>query len=141
MKKNTAIVAWFLLLHCAATKAVAQFNGDTQIGREVAIARHLQDGEEYAVSVPRLVEHGKKLFTAVWTEQEGGGRPLTKGTGAPLSDPARPLVFPRNFNRLSAPDANSCAGCHSQPYGIAGGGGDILANVFVLRQRFDFMTL
>src|SRR5437867_7013482 len=112
----------------------------TPIGREVAIQRHLQDGEEYQVSLPQLVEHGKKLFTAVWTDQEGGGRPLTKGTGAPLKDPTQPLIFPRNFNRLSAPDANSCAGCHAQPFGIPGGGGDIVANVFVLAQRFDFAT-
>jgi hypothetical protein len=47
-------------------------------------------------------------------------------------------LFPRNFNRLSAPDANSCAGCHAQPR--VGGGGDIVTNVFVLGQRFDFAT-
>ena len=61
-----------------------------------------------------------------------------KGTGAVLSDPNSPLLFPRNFNRISAPDANSCFGCHSQPR--AGGGGDVVANVFVLGQRFDFAT-
>jgi hypothetical protein len=110
------------------------------IGREVAIPRHLQDGEEFSVQLRELLAHGQKLFTAVWTIEEGGGRPLTKGTGAKLSDPASPLEFPRNFNRISAPDANSCAGCHNQPFGTAGGGGDIVANVFVLGQRFDFAT-
>jgi hypothetical protein len=65
---------------------------------------------------------------------------LTKGTGAPLSDPTDPLVFPRNFNRLSAMDANSCAGCHNAPFSIAGGGGDFVTSVFVLGQRFDFVT-
>jgi hypothetical protein len=50
------------------------------------------------------------------------------------------LEFPRNFNRISAPDANSCAGCHNIPFGVPGGGGDIVANVFVLGQRFDFAT-
>jgi mono/diheme cytochrome c family protein len=69
------------------------------------------------------------------------GRPLTKGTGAPLSDFQDPLLFPRNFNRVSAPDANSCGGCHNAPFGIAGGGGDFVANVFVLAQRFDFATM
>jgi len=112
----------------------------SDIGREVAVPRHLQDGEEYALSIRALNEHGRLLFTAVWTIQEGGGRPLTKGTGSPLSDPGSPLLFPRNFNRLSAPDSNSCAGCHNQPFGIPGGGGDIVANVFVLGQRFDFAT-
>src|SRR5262245_47746299 len=73
------------------------------IGREVSIPRHLQDGEEFSTPVPALVEYGRKLFAAVWTLQEGGGRPLTKGTGNPLSDPSAPLVFPRDFNRISAP--------------------------------------
>ena len=110
------------------------------VGREVAVPTHLQDGEEYTISLKDLVRHGEVLFKAVWTSQEGGGRPMTKGTGAPLSDPASPLEFPRNFNRVSAPDSNSCAGCHNAPFGIAGGGGDIVANVFVLGQRFDFAT-
>src|SRR5438093_9770742 len=110
------------------------------IGREVAVPRHLEDGEEFTISTKALIDHGRALFTAVWTIQEGGGRPLTKGTGNPLSDPSSPLLFPRNFNRISAPDANSCAGCHNLPFGIAGGGGDIVANVFVLGQRFDFAS-
>jgi len=107
-------------------------------GREVAVAHHLQDGEEFLINRFALLAHGKLLFEAVWTDQEGGGRPLTKGTGKPLSDPSDPLVFPRNFNRISAPDANSCAGCHNKPR--TGGGGDIVANVFVLGQRFDHLT-
>ena len=113
---------------------------DRRIGEEVSVPRHLVDGQEFALPPEALVRHGRTLFAAVWTGQEGGGRPLTKGTGAPLSDSGSPLVFPRNFNRISAPDANSCAGCHNAPFGIAGGGGDIVANVFVLGQRFDFAT-
>ncbi len=111
-----------------------------EIGQEVSISRHLKDGEELEIPLADLIDHGGKLFSAVWTSQEGGGRPLTKGTGAPISDPTDPLVFPQNFNRISTPDANACAGCHAQPFGIAGGGGDIVANVFVLGQRFDFAT-
>jgi hypothetical protein len=66
---------------------------------------------------------------------------LSKGAGnQALVDTSAPLVFPRNFNRVSAPDANSCFGCHAQPFGIIGGGGDFVANVFVLAQRFDFAT-
>ena len=85
-----------------------------------------------------LIRHGERLFSAAWTVQDGAGRPLSKGTGDPLSDPGAPLVFPRNFNRVSAPDSNACAGCHNRPR--PGGGGDIVANVFVLGQRFDFAT-
>lgn len=108
------------------------------IGEEVSIPQHLEDGEEFEVELPDLLAHGRALFVANWTGQEGGGRPLSKGTGAALSDATSALVFPRNFNRISAPDANSCAGCHNMP--IAGGGGDFVTNVFVLAQRFDFVT-
>lgn len=107
-------------------------------GVEVAVPRHLDDGEEFDLDIEDLNRHGGLLFSAAWTPQEGGGRPLTKGTGGPLSDPSSPLLFPRNFNRVSAPDANSCAGCHNLP--AAGGGGDFVTNVFVLGQRFDHAT-
>jgi cytochrome c peroxidase len=110
------------------------------VGREVAIPHHLQDGDEFHVSLRELLRYGQKLFDAVWTVEEGGGRPLTKGTGAPLADGNDPLVFPRNFNRVSAPDSNACSGCHNKPFGLSGGGGDVVANVFVLGQRFDFLT-
>ncbi len=108
------------------------------IGDEVSVPRHLQDGEEYARPPLVLIEHGKLLFSALWTPQEGGGRPLTKGNGAPLSDPSDPLVFPRNHNRISAPDANGCVSCHNRPF--LGGGGDFAVNAFVPAQRFDFAT-
>ena len=91
----------------------------TPIGREVAVPRHLEDDEEFRMPLPELIEHGRRLFAANWTEQEGGGRPLMKGTGKELTDPSKPLVGARAFNRISAPDANSCAGCHNAPYGIA----------------------
>jgi cytochrome c peroxidase len=112
----------------------------SSIGVEVSIPTHLKDGQEYTVALDRLLTHGRLLFEANWTNQEGGGRPLTKGTGRPLADPSKPLVGVRAFNRISAPDANSCAGCHNAPYRISGGGGDVVTNVFVLAQRFDFAT-
>ncbi len=123
-----------------ATATGGETKGRSQIGREVSVARHLEDGQEFSVALAELLAHGRLLFSANWTEQEGGGRPLTKGTGRPLSDPGRPLTGARAFNRVSAPDANSCAGCHNAPYGITGGGGDFVTNVFVLGQRFDSVT-
>lgn len=131
---------WPLLLACALiVPAASAYQEPALIGREVSIPRHLQDGEEYTLPLRALVEHGRRLFDANWTREEGAGRPLTKGNGNPLADPAAPLVFPHNFNRVSAPDANSCFGCHNQP--VSGGNGDIVANVFVTAQRFDFATL
>src|SRR5438477_2341048 len=120
--------------------ASATERAQSSVGRQIAVAAHLMDGEEFSTSLADLLTHGKLLFEANWTEEEGGGRPLTKGTGRPLSDLSRPLTGTRAFNRISAPDANSCAGCHNAPYRISGGGGDVVTNVFVLGQRFDFMT-
>jgi hypothetical protein len=113
----------------------------SRIGRETAVAVHLQDGQEFSMPLEGLLAHGRMLFGANWTDQDGGGRPLTKGTGRPLADPTQPLTDLRAFNRLSAPDANSCAGCHNAPFGISGGGGDFVTNVFLLGQRFDALTL
>ncbi len=122
------------------TFALASVAFGQQLGQEISVPTHLQDGDEYTVPLSTLLSHGKRLFDANWTLQEGGGRPLTKGTGAPVSNPANPLVFPRAFNRVSAQDANSCAGCHNAPYGLSGGGGDYVTGVFVLAQRFDYAT-
>ncbi len=126
------------LLSAQAPAAVVP--GGSQIGREVAVAKHLADGQELTTGLQDLLAHGRLLFDANWTGQEGAGRPLTKGTGRPLADQSKPLTGVRAFNRVSAPDANSCAGCHNAPSGISGGGGDVVTNVFVLGQRFDFAT-
>src|SRR5437879_2612665 len=119
------------------TAALGQ-NPDAQIGREVAIPRHLQDGEEFNTPLSQLIQDGSQLVTAEFTIQEGAGRPLSKGTGAALSDPTSPLVFPRNFDRVSSPEANACSGCHNVP--VPGAGGDRVTEVFVLAQRFDRLT-
>lgn len=127
-----------VLLGCLTVAVALLAQNKSAIGREVAIARHLQNGEEFDLSIQRLIAFGNRLFEAKWTSQEGAGRPLTKGTGSPISDTSNPLVFPRNFNRISGPDSNSCSGCHNEPF--VGGGGDRVTEVFVLGQRFDFAT-
>ncbi len=104
----------------AASGEVAAQQSRESIGLEIAVPHHLADGEEFMLPLRDLLGYGERLFSAVWTSQEGGGRPLTKGTGAAVSDVANPLTFPRNFNRISGPDANACAGCHNRPYGIYG---------------------
>ena len=108
------------------------------IGQEIAITHHLRDGDEFGMPIPYLIGYGQKLFEAKFTIQEGAGRPLSKGTGAPISDPSTPLVFPRNFDRLSSPEANACSGCHNAP--VVGAGGDRVTEVFVLAQRFDHLS-
>ena len=138
---NAIRVRWCITaLVCCFGATGSPQDGRSQVGKEVAIPRHLQDDEEYQITIPQLIAFGEKLFTAKWTIQEGQGRPNTKGTAAapPLSNPSEPLVFPRNFNRISGPDSNSCSGCHNEPF--VGGGGDHVTDVFVLGQRFDFVT-
>ncbi len=129
-----------LLITANAKEAGSTGKQAHRIGQEVAVPQHLADDEEFSLPLKELLEYGKKLFMANWTEQEGAERPTTKGNGVALADPSHPLVGARAFNRLSGPDANSCYGCHNAPYGIAGGGGDFVTTVFVLGQRFDFLT-
>ena len=133
MMKRTVI--GFLLSAVVITSPFAQ-----EIGSERAVPNRLRDGDEYQIPVTKLIDYGKTVFSAMWTREEGAGRPLTKGNGAPLADSHDPLVFPNGFNRISGPDANSCAGCHNAPFGMSGGSGDIVGNVFVLANRFDFAT-
>lgn len=122
----------------ADSDADASRTSDVVIGSEMAVPHHLQDGDEYSIPMRALIQHGKLLFEAQWTVQDGSGRPLTKGNGNPLTDPSDPLVFPRNANRISAPDSGGCNSCHNRPF--TGGGGDFVANAFVPAQRFDFAT-
>ncbi len=106
------------------------------IGDVPAVPEHLEQSkiESGAVDLASVVDHGAKLFAANFNTLDGAGRPETTGTGGPRDR----RESPENFNRISAPDANSCAGCHNLPR--VGGGGDNVANVFVLGQRFPFVN-
>jgi Di-haem oxidoreductase, putative peroxidase len=79
-----------------------------------------------------VFEAGRILFNASFNICDGQGRPATTGTGA-----ARAPVQPA-FSRISAPDASSCADCHSDPR--PGGSGGVVDNVFVLAQALDPVT-
>ena len=129
----------FLVTALVAVLPAATAWPDT-IGEESSVYERLEDGEERSLHLGELLRRGRLAFEARWTPTEGGGRPLTTGTGAPLADGSRPLVFPHSFNRVSARDANGCSGCHNAPFGIPGGGGDFVTGVFVAAQRFDFAT-
>lgn len=129
-----AVLAGVLLLRPAAPFA------QLKLGDEHAITRHLTSGAERTLSIADLIGHGKALFAANWTDQDGAGRPRTKGSGSLLTDRAQPLTELRTYNRLSGPDANSCAGCHRAPFNVAGGSGDVTTIVFQGAERFDFLT-
>jgi Di-haem oxidoreductase, putative peroxidase len=112
----------------------------TDLGSDLSVAARLADGREFTTPVSTFLLHGDTLFKANWTRQEGGGRRHTKGTGRLIVQLTGVLKDQFAFNRISAPDANSCASCHNVPHGIVGGGGDCAKSVFVLGQRFDAVT-
>src|SRR5260370_4070242 len=135
MKCVRTLAAWVITASLPAIALYGQTPAPRKghLGQEVAVPRHLADDQEFSVPMKELIEYGKKLFMANWTEEEGAGRPITKGTGTRLSDPSQPLVDARAFNRVPGPDANSCYGCHNSPYGIAGGSGEFATGAFLLR--------
>jgi hypothetical protein len=110
------------------------------IGVENSGRIRIENGQENQLSVSELQRRGSSIFGGEWKKQEGGGRPMSTGTGAPIVNPSRPLVFPNNFNRLSAMDSNNCGSCHILPHGILGGAGDFAQGVFMGAQRFDSVT-
>lgn len=134
-RTRLVLVACVLPFLAIGTCAIA----DT-IGEERSVYERLENGEEVSLPLNEVLRRGRLAFQAQWTPVEGGGRPLTTGTGGTLADGGSPLDFPRNFNRVSARDSNGCSGCHNAPFGIPGGGGDFVTGVFVAAQRFDFAT-
>lgn len=78
--------------------------------------------------IAKLLAHGRTMFDADFNHLDGAGRPKSTGTGNPREE----RKGFESINRISGPDANSCRGCHNQPR--SGGGGDNVANVFVLAQ-------
>ena len=135
MQTSHRIAIYVVLVSAFAHQSATQT--PELIGREVSGYQRLADGRELEIPLAELLERGRLAFEAVWTPQEGGGRPLTNGAGGELANPLRRLEFPFNFNRVSAMDSNGCAGCHNAPFGMPGGGGDFVTGVFVAAQRFD----
>lgn len=98
---------------------------------EPVITEHLSQEEILSgtLTFEEVFSAGEALFLAQFNVCDGQGRPASTG-GGDKRDPDEP-----EFSRISGPDSNSCAGCHNMPR--TGGGGDIVANVFVLAQLAD----
>lgn len=98
-----------------------------------------------ALSFDEINDHGEALFIAAFNTCDGRGRPETTGGGdkravPTLSEEGEVLGEGQIAKlRTSAPDSDSCAGCHASPE--PGGAGDFVANVFVLAQVLDPVTL
>ncbi len=116
------------------TQITAPFSG--VIGDAPTVLTHLdqQDIDAGRIPIASLAATGAQIFGASFNTLDGAGRPESTGTGLPRDR----RVAPENFNRVSGPDANSCKGCHNQPR--IGGGGENVANVFVLAQAFPHVN-
>jgi cytochrome c peroxidase len=119
----------------AAAKPPSPANGPSPaIGERPVLEEHVDQAavEAGEFSWKQLSALGRAVFDARFNTLDGQGRPASTGTGAPRF-PDQPA-----FVRTSAPESNSCAGCHAQP--ASGGAGDMVANVFVLAQALDPVT-
>lgn len=112
-----------------------EYVGKEWIGDAPAVQIHFsQSGIEAGkYTLEELIEHGRLMFTASFNALDGAGRPTRTGHG----EFRQRREGVESFNRISGPDSNACSGCHSIP--AIGGGGDNVANVFVLGQRFEFV--
>jgi len=97
------------------------------------------------LSFDEITDHGELLFTAKFNICDGRGRPETTGGGDKravpnISEEGEPINAGQVAKlRTSAPDSDACSGCHNDPE--AGGAGEFVANVFVLAQTLDPVTL
>ena len=128
------VVDLTFLLGCGGQDSPAESAGP--IGDAGVIAVHIDQADIDAgrIQSDELIERGLALMVASFNTLDGAGRPETSGTGEPRSR----REAPDNFNRISSPDSNACSGCHNLPG--PGGGGDNVANVFVLAQAHEFVT-
>lgn len=96
-----------------------------------ALSGHIEQADilDGTLSFDEILAHGEELFTVLFNVCDGQGRPATTG-GVVAREADEPA-----FSRVSAPDSNSCAGCHIQPR--IGGGGEFGLNVFVIAQHAD----
>lgn len=117
----------------SATVVLPSAAGD--FGDERAVTQHLDHaaiaGGEIALA--DVLAHGRALFDARFTSEDGAGRPAATAAESPTKRPASDGALPL---RTSGPDAASCAGCHNQP--VNGGAGDFAANAFVAPQDLEY---
>ncbi len=124
----------FLALTGAAVVQAKEVNGvyvcEPDHPEGPAYTVHVEQEDLLQMPLDDILDVGEQLFIVNFNSCDGRGRPATTGGG----DKREPVNQPA-FLRTSAPDANSCAGCHNQPR--LGGGGDFVANVFVLAQTLN----
>ena len=101
------------------------------LGDSPGITAHASntDLENEAISLTELLGIGSQIFSASFNTLDGSGNFKQRF----LNQSSNSNMISR-FNRISGPDSNACSGCHNLP--TLGGGGDNVANVFVLAHKF-----
>ncbi len=129
-----ALLGAIIASACSADKEPVALN----IGDSPALKIHTSQAalESGDLTLEEVLDRGRAMFTTSFNTLDGAGRPETTDTSSSNFRPRQ--EFPRNFNRISGPDANSCVACHNVPR--LGGGGDNSTNVFVLADRFPFVN-
>ena len=125
-------IVFFLLISLIAPASQAQDNPcPAGLPERPALSRHIEQSDilDGTLGFDEVLAHGEELFTVLFNVCDGQGRPATTG-GVVGREPDEPA-----FSRVSAPDSNSCVGCHIQPR--IGGGGEFGLNVFLLAQHAD----
>lgn len=56
-----------IVLALALVLSVLAWAAHAETGVEVSVPSHLQDGDEFTISLRDLIDHGDLLFSAVWT--------------------------------------------------------------------------
>jgi mono/diheme cytochrome c family protein len=148
MKRNILLFPVFLGLSVAPFSAFAVKECPPALAADEPIVPNSMEQADInsgALSFDEINDHGEALFIAAFNTCDGRGRPETTGGGAKravptLSEEGEVLSAGQIAKlRTSAPDSDSCAGCHASPE--PGGAGDFVANVFVLAQALDPVTL
>ncbi|MEC8945549.1 MAG: di-heme oxidoredictase family protein [Chloroflexota bacterium] len=133
----SSLIGTFLIIGCGFNLSDPSGDGDfvETIGDAPSISVHIdqEDILSNKLSVEEILRKGEILFLASFNSLDGAGRPETNGD----FDSRERREIPDNFNRISGPDANACSGCHNLPK--TGGGGDNVANVFVLSGELSFV--
>jgi cytochrome c peroxidase len=122
---------------CGGTVGAEPPAQSVAIGERATIEHHVNQPDLVSgqISFDEMFHLGEQLFLAKFNALDGQGRPGATGNGVPTH---RAIGSAPPFVRTSGNDSNSCAGCHNDPR--AGGGGDFVANVFVLAQLRDPVT-
>lgn len=79
------------------------------------------------------IASGRELFERSWTMADGAGHRNSRGV-IDMDKAERMGSLGVNFALFATPTVTSCRACHNVPYTLAGGAGEMVTNVIVVRK-------